>query len=174
MFKLNSGSVGKEFWLHNGILYCHKYGKPLPRDGTIPPSSNGDRRWCQCTRRSRTGSVVVISAIIWKPGLMGRRSYIYHGVVDPLNNPLSGPANMRIALNASLTTTALVAAGSITVTFVVREVLSHGKKRRLTSKKGYPLPPGPPPRWFWDNVVPTVGSDRPAQLLSMRSCSTIR
>ena len=90
--------------------------------------------------------MVVISAIIWKPDLVGRHSYIYRSVVDPLNDPLSGPANMRIAPNASLTMTAPVAASGIIVTFVVGAVLSHGKKRRLTSKKGYPLPPGPPPR----------------------------
>ncbi|KAF8553251.1 cytochrome P450 [Imleria badia] len=30
------------------------------------------------------------------------------------------------------------------------------RQRRFTSKEGYPLPPGPPPPWFWSNVIPTA------------------
>jgi cytochrome P450 len=30
------------------------------------------------------------------------------------------------------------------------------KKWQLTSKEGYPLPPGPPAPWFWEKVMPTV------------------
>ncbi|KAF8129486.1 cytochrome P450 [Boletus edulis] len=30
------------------------------------------------------------------------------------------------------------------------------KKRRLPSKEGHLLPPGPPATWFWENVMPTV------------------
>lgn len=43
MFKLNSGSVGKEFWLHNSMLYRQQYGEPLTQDGTILRRLNGAR-----------------------------------------------------------------------------------------------------------------------------------
>jgi hypothetical protein len=57
--------------------------------------------------------------------------------------------------------TAIVAVVIVTLAAVFR------KKRRLTSKEGYPLPPGPPAQRFWDNVVPTVKSDCPAYSFSM-------
>ena len=76
---------------------------------------------------------------------------------------------MLLALNAESLPIALVA--GVIITFVVAAL---PKKCRLTSpKEGYPLPPGPPARWFWDNIVPTVKSDHPAQLLSIRSTNLL-
>ena len=60
-----------------------------------------------------------------------------------------------------------VLATAIAAVVIVTLVALFRKKRRLTSKEGYPLPPGPPAPWFWSNVMPTVKSDYPAYLISM-------
>ncbi|KAI9573125.1 cytochrome P450, partial [Boletus coccyginus] len=58
-------------------------------------------------------------------------------------------ANMASNTNPALAT-AFVVVVSVTLAALFR------KKHRLTSKEEYPLPPGPPALWFWDNVMPIV------------------
>jgi hypothetical protein len=66
------------------------------------------------------------------------------------------------------TTNQVLATATVAVLIVTLVALFRNlKKRRLTSREGYPLPPGPPAQWFWDNVMPTVKSDYPAYLISM-------
>jgi len=53
----------------------------------------------------------------------------------------------------SETSLTIAVVAMIFVTFVVG---AFYKKRDITSKEGHPLPPGPPAKWFWDSVMPTV------------------
>jgi hypothetical protein len=50
-------------------------------------------------------------------------------------------------------------AGLVIVIAVLQLAMLY-KKRSLAkhSKDGIRLPPGPPPRWFWNNALPTVKS----------------
>ena len=41
-------------------------------------------------------------------------------------------------------------------TVVGLTLLYKRPQKVLTAKKGIPLPPGPPARWFWENALPSV------------------
>jgi len=49
-------------------------------------------------------------------------------------------------------------AAGLLVIVVVLQLAKLYKKHSLgiSSKNSIPLPPGPPPRWFWSNALPTV------------------
>ncbi|KAG1862642.1 cytochrome P450 [Suillus subluteus] len=53
----------------------------------------------------------------------------------------------------ALTRSANYAAGVVTVVAVLFVLY---KKSTLSRRKGIPLPPGPPARWFWSNALPAV------------------
>ncbi|KAG1768299.1 cytochrome P450 [Suillus occidentalis] len=53
----------------------------------------------------------------------------------------------------ALARSANYAAGLVTVVAVLAILY---KKFSLAGRKGIPLPPGPPARWFWNNALPTV------------------
>lgn len=72
---------------------------------------------------------------------------------------------MPITLDASEIVTAL--ALGIVGTLVVA-VLHKTRRTRLTSKEGYPLPPGPPARSFWENIIPTEKSECVTKVFSMQ------
>lgn len=57
--------------------------------------------------------------------------------------------------NLALATTAIAVVVIFPLLALVR------MKRRLISKEGYPLPPGPPASWFWGNLIPTFKSGTP-------------
>jgi len=69
---------------------------------------------------------------------------------DSKKKSLSAITNMILVSETSLT---IAVVAMIFVTFVVG---AFYKKRDITSKEGHPLPPGPPAKWFWDSVMPTV------------------
>lgn len=45
---------------------------------------------------------------------------------------------------------------AVGVATVVAVLVILYKKFSLAGRKGIPLPPGPPARWFWTNALPTV------------------
>ena len=59
-------------------------------------------------------------------------------------------------LNTKLT---LVIAIVATIIGYLLDGSRRKRERRLTSKEGYSLPPGPPAPRFWGNVVPRSKSD---------------
>ncbi|KIK77638.1 hypothetical protein PAXRUDRAFT_834935, partial [Paxillus rubicundulus Ve08.2h10] len=44
----------------------------------------------------------------------------------------------------------------LAVTVAAVGVIYRRRQAAFASKNGFLLPPGPPPKWFWENAMPVV------------------
>jgi hypothetical protein len=101
----------------------------------------------------------LVIAVVYLNLVDNRRSARYYKMLNTTHDQdigvsfLSYSSPHYIMTPEALARSANYAAGVVTVVAVL--VMLY-KKCSLAGRKGIPLPPGPPARWFWNNALPTV------------------